>query len=385
MQNIYDLVVIGGGISSSAFIANILKQGFKGKIAVIEAGRGLGGRCSTRYRYKDKKLALNHGCPNFNIKNYQKDSDLENFMQELLDKNFIKILENSFFQFDENYKFSNKFLDEFYLGNVYTSTNNMSKLVESIIQLYNSKDQIDFYFETLIVKVNFNSELWNILSNKNKKIIGKFLVCSSNLLLHKRSLKILNVREIPLREAINKQKNIKIDEILEITNKQEYIKRVNFLIFTKKNYNLAGIFNKEIVHFIFTQNAEKDIGFERIIVQKQVDKSLGFVIHTRDMEFIKNKYQLEDREILDQYVLNKLNNFLIKNHITFKNLLLDDISIMNWRASQPIGEGIPERLQLCKEYNIGFCGDWIQIQGFGSVSGAILSGLKLSNKFIQFL
>ena len=43
MQNIYDLVVIGGGISSATFIANILKQGFKGKIAVVEAGRGLGG------------------------------------------------------------------------------------------------------------------------------------------------------------------------------------------------------------------------------------------------------------------------------------------------------------------------------------------------------
>ena len=74
MQNIYDLVVIGGGISSSTFIANIIKQGFKGKIAVVEAGRGLGGRCSTRYRYKDKKLAINHGCPNFNIKNFKKIS-----------------------------------------------------------------------------------------------------------------------------------------------------------------------------------------------------------------------------------------------------------------------------------------------------------------------
>ena len=97
MQNIYDLVVIGGGISSSTFIANILKKGFKGKIAVIEAGRGLGGRCSTRYRYNDKKFALNHGCPNFNIKNFQKDSYLDNFIKELLDKNYIKSLENSFF------------------------------------------------------------------------------------------------------------------------------------------------------------------------------------------------------------------------------------------------------------------------------------------------
>jgi len=45
---------------------------------------------------------------------------------------------------------------------------------------------------------------------------------------------------------------------------------------------------------------------------------------------------------------------------------------------------MPERFQLCEEYNIGFCGDWIQLEGYGSVYGAILSGLKLSNKFIEF-
>ena len=383
MHSIYDLVVIGGGISSSTFIANILKQGFKGKIAVVEAGRGLGGRCSTRYPYEDRNLALNHGCPSFNIKNSHKNFCLENFIEELLDKNLIKNLENSLFELDENYKFSRKSFNEFYLGNVYTSTTNMSKLVDNIFQLYNSEDQIDFYFETLIVNLNFKSESWNILSNKNKKITGKFLVCSSNLLLHERSLEILNVKEIPLRKAINKQKNIKIDEIIKFTNKQEYIKRVNFLIFTKKNYPLEGIFNKEIIHFVFNEKAQKDIGFERIIVQKQFDNSLGMVIHTRDMEFIKNKYQQKYKEILYQNVSDKLNSFLIKNHITYKNLLLDDISIMYWRASQPTGRGIPERLQLCKEFNIGFCGDWFQTEGYGSVSGAILSGLKLSNKFLE--
>ena len=101
------------------------------------------------------------------------------------------------------------------------------------------------------------------------------------------------------------------------------------------------------------------------------------------MEFILNKYE-KDRNILNKYITNKLNTFLIKNHIAFKNLLLDDIFRMNWRASQPIGKGIPERFQLCEEYNIGFCGDWIQLEGYGSVVGAILSGLNLSKKFIEF-
>ncbi len=384
MQNIYDLVVIGGGISSSTFIANIIKQGFKGKIAVVEAGRGLGGRCSTRYRYKDKKFAINHGCPNFNIKNFQKDICLDDFIKELLDKNLIKSLDNSIFEIDENYKISKTYDNEFYLGNVYTSTTNMSKLVENIIHLYDSTDQIDFYFETLIIKLNFQSELWKVISNKNKKIIGKFLVCSSNLLLHQRSLEILNVGEIPLRKAINKKNNIKMDQIIKFTNNQEYIKRINFLIYTKNNFSLEGIFNKDIIHFIFNQKAQRDIGFERVIFQRQFDKSLGIVLHTRNMEHIINKYEREDRNILYKYLSNKLNTFLIQNHIALKNLLLDDISIMNWRASQPIGEGIPNRLQLCEEYNLGFCGDWVQLEGYGSVCGAILSGLKLSNKFIKF-
>ncbi len=384
MKIIYDLVVIGGGISSSTFIANILKQGFKGKIAIVEAGRGLGGRCSTRYLSRDKRLALNHGCPNFNIKIHQKNYYLDNFLKELLDKNLIKSLKNSFFELDENYKLLKKCENEFYLGNVYTSATNMSKFVENLIHLYNSKNQIDFYFETLIIKLNYSSKLWNIISNKNEIITGKFLVCSSNLLIHKRSLEILNVSEIPLRKAIDKKSSFKIDEIIKFTNKQEYIKRINFLISTKRNYNLEGIFNKEIIHFIFNHNAQKDIGFERIIFQKQFDNSLGIVVHTRDINFIINKYDREDKNSLYQYVLNKLNTFLIQNHITYKNLLLDDISIMNWRASQPLGEGVPERLQLCDEYNIGFCGDWIQVEGYGSVLGAILSGLNLSNKFIEF-
>ncbi len=383
MQNIYDLVVIGGGISSATFIANIIKQGFNGKIAVVEAGRGLGGRCSTRYLYKDKKLAINHGCPNFNIKNFQEDIYLNNFIKELLDKNLIKSLDDSIFEIDENYKFSKNYHNEFYLGNVYTSTTNMSKLVENLIHLYKTEDQIDFYFETLIIKLNFQSKIWNILSNKNKKITGKFLVCSSNLLLHKRSLDILNVDEIPLRKAINKKISIKIEEIIRFTNNQEYIKRINFLIFTKKNYNLEGIFNKDIIHFIFNQKAQKNIGFERMIFQRQFDNSLGIVLHTKNMESIINKYE-RNRNILNKYILTKLNTFLIKNHIAFKDLLLDDIFRMNWRASQPIGKGMPERFQLCEEYNIGFCGDWIQLEGYGSVYGAILSGLKLSNKFIEF-
>jgi len=63
----------------------------------------------------------------------------------------------------------------------------------------------------------------------------------------------------------------------------------------------------------------------------------------------------------------------------------EDISIMRWRASQPSGLGVPLRLQICKEYNIAFCGDWFNTQGFGRVEGAILSAINLSEQIIEFI
>ena len=69
----YDLLIIGGGISACVFASNYLKKNITKKIALIEIGRGLGGRSSTRISKKFKGWKLNHGSPNFNISNRKKN------------------------------------------------------------------------------------------------------------------------------------------------------------------------------------------------------------------------------------------------------------------------------------------------------------------------
>ena len=49
---IYDLLIIGGGISACVFASRYLKNNITKKIALIEIGRGLGGRSSTRISKK---------------------------------------------------------------------------------------------------------------------------------------------------------------------------------------------------------------------------------------------------------------------------------------------------------------------------------------------
>ena len=88
----------------------------------------------------------------------------------------------------------------------------------------------------------------------------------------------------------------------------------------------------------------------------------------------------KSEERIKEELLVKFNQIFDKNKYINKLIDYQAISIMNWRASQPTGLAIPENLQVCENYNIAFCGDWFNFEGFGRIEGAILSALKLSCK-----
>ena len=377
---IYDLVIIGGGISSCVFASSHIKNGFIGRIAIIETGRDLGGRFSTRNSHNHKGWQFNHGSPNFNICNSTKNQILKNFIQELMDKNIIESDQSDLIELNGESKLNSKIYSDFHSGENYTSKYSMSELCKKIISLNGLKTQIDYYFQTLIVSLNFKKNIWILSSKYGNKFKSKFLVCSTNLMLHKRSLEILKTNQIPLRKAIPLNNDIKIDKIISLLNKQDYIPRLTFLIYTNSNYCYKDNYKKKYRYFLLNKKLEEHFKFERIVFQKQKNKDLGIVIHTRNFDLINEYFQSKDQDKFKRNLLLKFNELFEKN--PFINYLIDyqDISIMSWRASQPSGIRIPEYLQVCENYNIGFCGDWFDLEGFGRIEGAILSSLKLSNK-----
>jgi len=88
----YDLLIIGGGISACVFASKYLKNNITKKVALIEIGRGLGGRSSTRISKRFNGWKLNHGSPNFNIRNRKDNLLLNNYIDELLENKFIKVI-----------------------------------------------------------------------------------------------------------------------------------------------------------------------------------------------------------------------------------------------------------------------------------------------------
>ena len=377
----YDLLIIGGGISACVFASKYLQNNTTKKIALIEVGRGLGGRSSTRISKRFKGWRLNHGAPNLNICNSKNDFLLKSFIDGLLDNKLIKIDDSEIAYLDEEANLETIKNSEFNCGINYHSLFSMSQLSENIIELNNLRGNIDFYFETLIVDLEFDNDEWTLTSKNGDKFKSNYLVCSTNLLSHKRSLKILKVDQIPLRKAIPKNKDKKIDLLLNFLDKQTFIPRLTFLIYTNENYKFKDLYSKKYRCFYLKKSLENEYKIERVIFQSLDNNKLGIVLHSKNLGFINSYLNTKDENLFKQKIFSNFKRLFSNNASVNQLTCNEEISIMRWRASQPSGCAVPLSLQFSRKYRIGFCGDWFEGEGFARIEGSILSALKLEEKF----
>ena len=67
MTNIYDFIVIGAGISACTFASLLNKRSPDLSILLVEHGRRIGGRATTRKSRKNKILEFDHGLPSISF------------------------------------------------------------------------------------------------------------------------------------------------------------------------------------------------------------------------------------------------------------------------------------------------------------------------------
>jgi len=204
--------------------------------------------------------------------------------------------------------------------------------------------------------MNFNDKGWLLTSKNGDKFKSKYLICSTNLLLHKRSLKILNVNQIPLRKAIPFNNDKKIDLLLNFLEEQTFIPRLTFLIYTNENYSYKDYYFKKQRYFYLENNLEKKYRFERIIFQLQDNNKLGIVVHTKNIEFINSYINAKSAEVFKQNIITNFNKLFEENSVVNKLTFDEKISIMNWRASQPSGIAVPLSLQFIENIELDFAG-----------------------------
>ena len=169
--------------------------------------------------------------------------------------------------------------------------------------------------------------------------------------------------------------------LFNFLNKQSYIPRLTFLIYTIKNYSYKDSYSKKNRYFYLNENLENKYKFERIIFQLQEDNKLAIVIHSKNPDFINSYLNAKHEDSFKQKIFKNFNRLFEGNSSVNKLTCNEERSIMHWRASQPSGCAVPLSLQFSRKYRLGFCGDWFEGEGFGRMEGSILSALILVEKF----
>ncbi len=365
MQNFYDFVVIGAGISACTFASSLNRRFSNASILLVEQGRRLGGRATMRKSRKNKILAFNHGLPSISFSKHISQEILQLISPLINSKKLVDISKEILLmnEFGVLKKFSNESF-------TYRSLPFISSFCEEIIDQAINPEKINFLFQTLVKSIQRINGSWEIEAKNGRLIKSYNLILSSSLIAHPRCLKILKIKSIPLRDAFIYGNDKIVDAVLQATNKLTYLKRKNYILHVF-NFEVVKNFNHEYLQICFSNVIRDDFNYEKIIFQRQSDGSMIVVLHC----FYTNHLIANNLDNIIQSLISLFGNYKIFVDLFLHSRIID---LMYWRASQPLNHLLPKELQWSSSSKIGFCGDWFDLNRGGGVESAMNSSIRLS-------
>ena len=366
MKDIYDFIVIGAGISACTFASCLHKRFSDASILLIENGRRIGGRATTRKSRKNAILEFDHGLPSISFSE-NISQGIQTLIAPLIDSKKLVDISNDILVINEYGEIDNLFKKEI----TYRSIPFMKNFCDALINQSINTKKIHFAFETITKSIKRINNLWEIQVNNDKFIKSNNLILSSSLLAHPRCLKILKINTLPLRDALPPGNDPIIDSVIRQTREQIYIKRRVYILYVSSS-KLDKSFNNKYLQICFSNIIKDSINFERIIFQKQSDGSMIIVLHCI---YINSLIKINTDKLLESLIT------IFFNHKKFIDLFLHArlLDTMDWRASQPLNNLLPKELQWSSISKVGFCGDWIDFNHLKGVELSMNSSIRLAN------
>ncbi len=368
MNNIYDFIVIGAGISACTFSSFLNKRFSDASILLVDQGRRIGGRATTRKSRKNKNLEFDHGLPAMEFSN-PLSYEIQELISPLIHSKKLLDISNDILIINEYGQINNALTK----NKIYRSSPFAINFCEEIINQSTRPKKLNFLFKTLIKSIKRINNIWEIKVNEESSIQTQNLILSSSLIAHPRCLKTLNTKSLPLRDALKLGEDAVVDSVLRETSKQNFIKRKIYILYVSNN-ELVRNLDQKYLQIFFSIKIRNDYNFERIIFQKQSDGSMVIVLHCY---YINKLVEINIDEIIKSLVSIFLQYQIFVDLFSEARL----IDKMDWRASQPLNNLLPRELQWSSISNIGFCGDWFDSKNCGGVESAILSSIRLA-KFL---
>ncbi len=379
-MKLVDLAVIGAGLAGCSVLARLNLLGFQGSLALLEAGRGPGGRTATRRRRGQPTWRLDHGAPGFNLSTPGNPS-LASVLAPLRSSGILRHEWGVFMGLDHRGQLVEVPNEKQLEGEWLRGHPTMASVCEGLLE--QAAPHLQQVYGCRIRWLGKTSEGWELKGEEGAVVLKtKRLVLSGTLLAHPRSLAMLAWPDIPLREAVPAGVDPLFDEVLNVLSNSTASVRWNLMLEIKSQSKED--FPRQIW---LTAKARERWGIERLVFQKQAASGWGLVIHglddgqtitpERQPELI-NAQEKRLRLLLPELIQAIPGLQLMSSDVN----RLETLGIMRWGAAQPLNWPLPRRLQWCPASNIGFCGDWIEGPGFGRAEGALDSGVQLAEQLI---
>ena len=335
---------------------------------------------ATRQRRGDPVWRLDHGAPGFTLSENATGA-LKQLLTPLKESGALKREQGTVLWLNKEAELKSpedlgKSKQEWWKGDPY-----MDNICKQLIQ--QEPQNLRQIYGCRIRFIEKQEEAWILKSESNETIIKcQKLIFSGNLLAHPRSLAMLDWKDVPLRQAVPRGEDSDLDHALEILAQSRSDIRWNLMV----DLGQCPTIERPVPRQIFlTDEAKVQWQIERLVLQEQTDGRLGVVVHGMDSGDLINP---ESQPVLmaeqEQRLIKLLPNLLkalpgwekaqaeLKSH-----------GMMRWGASQPLDHPLPSRLQWCNKSNVGFCGDWIDTQGFGMAEAAFRSAINLADQMMK--
>ena len=374
-----DIAVIGAGLAGCSLISRLQQLGSNLNIALIEAGRGPGGRTATRRRRDQSGWLLNHGAPGFGLSE-SKSEGMEALLAPLRSAGVLQRDERAVLSLNAQGDLSPaNSPGACPVGGWWHGLPSMASICEALLDAADSV-QLSRQFETRVRWLERRQGHW-LLENEDRtwSLRAKRLVLSGTLLAHPRSLKMLAWNDVPLRSAVAEGGDVGLDAVLSQLERSQAEVRWNLMV----DLGVLALNGGQLPAQIWLDNDAKERWkVERLVLQPQSDGRWGLVVHGLDSgEAITPESQGRLMAQEQQRLLQLLPELMQGLPVVSAALQqATPLGVMRWGASRPLNHPLPEELQWCPTSAVGFCGDWIEGPGFGRAEGAISSAVNLAER-----
>ena len=374
-----DLAVIGAGLSGCSLIGRFHQLQSNLNIALIEAGRGPGGRAASRRRRDQSGWLLDHGAPGFALKN-PPSKGMEELLSALQSAGVLERNKRPVLSLDADAALSAATSPEACPeGGWWHGVPCMARICEELLDGVGSA-QVSRHFETRVRWLERRNDHW-LLENEDRSwsLKAQKLVLSGTLLAHPRSLKMLAWDDVPLRSAVAKGVDVGLDAVLSQLQRMRAEVRWNLMVDLGVPDLKGDVFPAQIW---LNEAAKARWQVERLVFQPQSDGRWGLVVHGLDSGEAITPQSQARLLAQEQHRLVNLLPELLKSSSGLSAAVnqAKPLGVMRWGASRPLNHPLHPELQWCPKSRVGFCGDWIEGPGFGTAEGAIRSGVDLAEQ-----